>query len=155
MPITSPHSFVPLTKSVHIGIGGTGNCHRYEPAASSTSSNIIKSNTTVVPTHPSAQPRHFIIGRGGAGNRYDASERAMFSFDEELERARRGSDSMAPVYHIGRGGVGNFVDERRVSLAAGQTGSMSSGRSGGSSRGVGEKSKEWLRERFSRGSASN
>ena len=78
----------------------------------------------------------------------------MFSFDEELERVRRGSEGMAPVYHIGRGGVGNLSDER-ISAATKRAGSISSGGSEGSDRGVGERSKEWLKERLSRGSTSN
>ncbi|MCJ1405703.1 hypothetical protein MMC11_008932 [Xylographa trunciseda] len=156
MPIhtTSPHPSVPSTKYVHTGIGGAGNYHRYEPTTSSTSLNPIRSTTTAVPTYPSAQPRNFTTGRGGAGNRCQPSERAIFSFDEELERVRKDSEGMAPVYHIGRGGVGNLLDERRMSAAAERAGSISSGGSGESYRGVGEKSKEWLRERLSRGSAS-
>ncbi|MCJ1322201.1 hypothetical protein MMC15_007547 [Xylographa vitiligo] len=155
MHVASPNPSVSSPKYVHTGIGGAGNYHRYEPAASSTSPNPIRSTTTVVPTHPSAQPRRFTSGRGGAGNRYQASERAMFSFDEELERVRGGSEGMAPVYHIGRGGVGNLLDERKMSAAAERAGSISSGGSGGSDRGVGERSKEWLKERLSRGWTSN
>ncbi|MCJ1391237.1 hypothetical protein MMC18_004099 [Xylographa bjoerkii] len=150
--ITSPHPSVPSAKYVHTGIGGAGNYHRYEPTASSTSS---KTTTTAVPTHPSAQPRHFTTGRGGAGNRYQASERAMFSFDEELERVRRGSEGLAPVYHVGRGGMGNVSDQRRMSETAERTGSISSGGSVTSDWGVGQKSKEWLSQRFSRGSTSS
>ncbi|MCJ1435379.1 hypothetical protein MMC27_004751 [Xylographa pallens] len=152
--VTAPHPSVPSTKYVHTGIGGAGNYHRYESVAPSTSSNALKPTTSAVPTHPSAQPRHCTTGRGGAGNRYQASERAIFSFDEELERVRRGPEGMAPVYHIGRGGVGNLLDERRMSAAAERAGSISSGGSGGSDRGVGERSKEWLKERLSRGSTS-
>jgi hypothetical protein len=38
-----------------------------------------------------------------------ASERPIFSFDEELERQRRMMQNIAPVYHIGRGGAGNYA----------------------------------------------
>lgn len=34
----------------------------------------------------------------------------MFKFDEELERERRHSEAV-PVYHVGRGGAGNLVNE--------------------------------------------
>lgn len=34
----------------------------------------------------------------------------MFKFDEELERERRHSEAV-PVYHVGRGGVGNLINE--------------------------------------------
>ncbi|KAL8672529.1 MAG: hypothetical protein Q9224_007569, partial [Gallowayella concinna] len=36
--------------------------------------------------------------------------RPMFKFDEELERERRNSE-VVPVYHVGRGGAGNLVNE--------------------------------------------
>jgi hypothetical protein len=39
-------------------------------------------------------------------------ERCMFHFDEELER-QRGNSEAVPVYHVGRGGSGNAVVERR------------------------------------------
>lgn len=32
----------------------------------------------------------------------------MFSFDEELAQQERMREHAAPVYHIGRGGAGNF-----------------------------------------------
>ena len=61
------------------------------------------SRTTLTP--PPANG-YFAAGRGGAGNMYRERERAIFSFDEELEREmRRG----APVYHVGRGGAGNMI----------------------------------------------
>ena len=53
---------------------------------------------------------------------HQASERAIFSFDEELERQKTGS---APVFHVGRGGAGNLIDERKSSRAERQ-GSASS-----------------------------
>jgi hypothetical protein len=40
-----------------------------------------------------------------------AQERAMFSFDEELAQQERLREHAAPIYHIGRGGAGNLVDE--------------------------------------------
>jgi hypothetical protein len=58
-------------------------------------------------SHPAAD--RFVAGRGGAGNVRDVSERAIFSFDEELERLSRAQEQAAPVFHIGRGGSGNFV----------------------------------------------
>lgn len=42
-----------------------------------------------------------------------SSERRIFSFDEEL--AKQGKAAASPVYHIGRGGQGNAVNERRES----------------------------------------
>jgi hypothetical protein len=55
-----------------------------------------------------AAPRKtFTAGRGGAGNVYPSSERAIFSFDEELEAQLNQERHAAPVYHVGRGGAGN------------------------------------------------
>jgi hypothetical protein len=39
------------------------------------------------------------------------AERPIFSFDEELERQRRMMEHQTPVYHVGRGGAGNFASE--------------------------------------------
>lgn len=52
---------------------------------------------------------------------HPASERAIFSFDEELERQLRRENAIAPVYHVGRGGAGNMV--------YGQSGSRKNSRS--------------------------
>lgn len=49
----------------------------------------------------------YTSGRGGAGNLHSNSERAIFSFDEELEREMRQTQDLAPVCYIGRGGAGN------------------------------------------------
>ncbi|KAF2846185.1 hypothetical protein T440DRAFT_406288 [Plenodomus tracheiphilus IPT5] len=54
----------------------------------------------------------YATGRGGAGN-MKKTERAMFSFDEELQQQERLRSQQAPVYHIGRGGAGNLVDEMK------------------------------------------
>lgn len=56
-------------------------------------------------TRPSSS---FRSGRGGAGNVHPATERAIFSFDEELERQLSQDRKAAPVYHVGRGGAGNI-----------------------------------------------
>jgi len=40
---------------------------------------------------------------------HNTSERAIFSFDEELERQMRQEKDLAPVYSVGRGGAGNMV----------------------------------------------
>jgi hypothetical protein len=58
-------------------------------------------------------------------------ERAIFSFDEELERQSKLMDHQAPVYHIGRGGAGNVdssLDAQRRSSqsSAGSTSSADS-----------------------------
>ena len=52
-----------------------------------------------------------MTGRGGAGNVFKPveTEECVFQFDEEMVINR---DLQAPVYHIGRGGAGNEVNER-------------------------------------------
>ncbi|PUU81416.1 hypothetical protein B9Z19DRAFT_610499 [Tuber borchii] len=64
------------------------------------------------PDSPSPSPassQFFSTGIGGAGNIRHKSERAIFFFDEELEKERVIRENRAPVYSIGRGGAGNMV----------------------------------------------
>ena len=63
------------------------------------------------------------------------SEERGFKFDEELERERRMGETV-PVYHIGRGGLGNVVGEGRRGSSKGSSG----GSSLGSERGRGDAS---------------
>jgi len=58
-----------------------------------------------------------------------AEERPIFSFDEELELQRRMMKHQAPVYHIGRGGAGNFGSEGVVDSLADRRSSSGSGAS--------------------------
>ena len=57
----------------------------------------------------------------------------MFSFDEELQREEMIKENMskAPIYHIGRGGAGNAVNE--MEPKGGRNGSAASVSSNGSS----------------------
>ena len=57
----------------------------------------------------------------------------MFSFDEELAQQERLREHAAPVYHVGRGGAGNLVEER---AKASRQNSTSSTVSTDSERGV-------------------
>jgi len=65
--------------------------------------------------------RYYTSGRGGVGNYHrltaplPASERTIFSFDEELERDRLFHEHHAPVYSVGRGGAGNIVPADAIS----------------------------------------
>jgi hypothetical protein len=60
-------------------------------------------------TLSSSRSANFYSGRGGAGNVRPSNERAIFSFDEELERQMSQERKAAPVYHVGRGGAGNVT----------------------------------------------
>ena len=118
--ITEPHPSVPRGRSAYVyaGRGGAGNYARYNSKDLTVGHEATgpASRTTLSPA-PSNQK--FTSGRGGAGNTFTRSEkeRAIFSFDEELARDQKLMDarSKAPIYHIGRGGAGNAVDDMKPS----------------------------------------
>lgn len=63
----------------------------------------------------------FSSGRGGAGNIHNNSERAPFSFDEELERQatrETRAKELGTVYSVGRGGAGNYASIRPQSSSS-------------------------------------
>lgn len=108
--VVEPHPS--STRQIHTGRGGAGNVvSRPDATAESTR------DPTSLPRHDTHPPKAFISGRGGAGNVHDISERAIFSFDEELERQMRLEKEVAPVFHIGRGGAGNTIDPDGLDLA--------------------------------------
>jgi hypothetical protein len=80
---------------------------------------VRPSNRAVsINSQKSAASTTYSCGRGGAGNMYSGSERAMFSFDEELTRERVREEGAAPVYHVGRGGAGNLVRRKSEDSAS-------------------------------------
>jgi len=91
----------PHTTMYHTGIGGAGNYRKL------TTTELAAPKQKSVEVKPQARP--FYGGRGGLGNTHSASERAMFSFDEELQRDKLRRESIAPMYAVGRGGAGNIV----------------------------------------------
>jgi hypothetical protein len=102
-----PASTLRLTTPEHqteyssTGTGCAGNHHK--PAAPS---------PTTTPAHlasTSRPPKAFKPSHGGPDTITHFSERAIFSFDEELEQLAHADDTIAPVYHLGRGGAGNTV----------------------------------------------
>lgn len=107
--LVEPHPQA-TTPYIHTARGGAGN------VASATSTTNGSNATGPASRHPSlSTPRRtvFTSGRGGAGNLHTQSERAIFSFDEELEREMRQTQDLAPVCYVGRGGAGNkfYVDQ--------------------------------------------
>ncbi|CAI7615104.1 unnamed protein product [Penicillium bialowiezense] len=100
--VVEPHPSVPHASrpAVYTGRGGCGNVN----------TKTTEARTATGPASltrlDSRAPTTFMAGRGGAGNVHSSSERAIFSFDEELERDMRRA---APVYHVGRGGAGNTM----------------------------------------------
>lgn len=136
--ICEPHPSVPSRgRSAYIqaGRGGAGNIKRYEAAqlTQGPSASGPASRTELSPPPTNAR---FTSGRGGAGNTFSRqeSQRAIFSFDEELRREAMIKENMSktPVYHIGRGGAGNLVNEMEPKPSSRQ-GSDASVSSSGSS----------------------
>ncbi|KAI8931000.1 hypothetical protein NX059_012011 [Plenodomus lindquistii] len=107
--ITEPH---PSVKSyLYSGRGGAGNAMRISPREVTNGATASgPASRAKLPSPPTTNV--YATGRGGAGN-MKKTERAMFSFDEELQQQERLRSQQAPVYHIGRGGAGNLVDEMK------------------------------------------
>ncbi|KAL8812190.1 MAG: hypothetical protein Q9223_000306 [Gallowayella weberi] len=114
--LSEPHPSTTSSTRLPTGRGGAGNFTRPPPpsALPSTTTTINASSSASISSSSSSKNNKFVTGRGGAGNFHAAHEqRPMFKFDEELERERRHSETV-PVYHVGRGGVGNLVNEMSV-----------------------------------------
>lgn len=128
--VTEPHPSIPKSHWVHSGRGGSGNYTQVNPQ-NITSGQTASGPASIRPLKPAAPESYFATGRGGAGNIHREKERAIFSFDEELERQRRMTEHQAPIYHVGRGGMGNLVDEMRPRMdsrsSASSTSSAGSG----------------------------
>jgi hypothetical protein len=102
------------------GRGGAGNMVKVNPK------NITAGATAEGPASATKlrAPQtngYFMTGRGGSGNAHRESERAIFSFDEELARQQKLMDHQTPYYHIGRGGQGNLVDEHTKRRTSGSS----------------------------------
>lgn len=105
--VTEPHPTVASTY-IYSGRGGAGNAMRVNPSQVTNGQTASGPASRIKLTSP---PNNcYLTGRGGAGN-MKKTERAMFSFDEELQQQERLRAQQAPVYHIGRGGAGNLIDE--------------------------------------------
>ncbi|GKZ22615.1 hypothetical protein AbraIFM66951_011498 [Aspergillus brasiliensis] len=129
--VVEPHPSVPHTSrpALHTARGGAGNVINLK--GTKTTDSRSATGPASLTRLDSNVPSTFKSGRGGAGNVHSSTERAIFSFDEELERDLRRA---APVYHVGRGGAGNMVfsDDSSSTLSRKFSGSSSS--SSGSAR---------------------
>jgi hypothetical protein len=106
--IVEPHPSVPASHYFTTGRGGAGNRVK-APSSVTRGSDASGPAARVNLAGPHYNPpKTFTTGRGGAGNVHPSSERAIFSFDEELERQLSQERHAAPVYHVGRGGAGNI-----------------------------------------------
>jgi len=107
--ITEPH---PSTSTyIHSGRGGAGNIFK---APKTSSGATAHGPASLFETGLPKTSSKFSSGRGGAGNIHPSSEQAIFSFDEELERqtTRQRKIEEGAIYHVGRGGAGNFATTR-------------------------------------------
>jgi hypothetical protein len=109
--ITEPHPSVG-SSYIYSGRGGAGNVTRIK-ATDLTNGPTASGPASRVKLTPPPTNHYYASGRGGAGNMHREKERAMFSFDEELQQQERLRSQQAPVYHVGRGGAGNLVDEMK------------------------------------------
>jgi hypothetical protein len=128
--VTEPHPHP--GKYSHAGRGGAGNIFKAPKASEGTTAHGAAS---LFETGLPKSNSRFSSGRGGAGNIHEPSERAIFSFDEELDRqsTRERKLKDGAVYHVGRGGAGNFATTRPDSSRKNSTssaGSDGSARSG-------------------------
>ncbi|KAK3714522.1 hypothetical protein LTR37_007828 [Vermiconidia calcicola] len=157
LSVTEPHPTVPKSGAyIYGGRGGAGNYKRYTaedltsgPSATGPASRISLSKLTKRQT---AQP----TGRGGAGNMFKSSssdnDERVFQFDEEMVKRR---ELQAPVYHIGRGGAANYVDEtqqprsQRMNSTVSAMSSSSEDSSTGNARRSGESTFSKIARRFS------
>jgi hypothetical protein len=110
--ITEPHPSVPASHIYYAGRGGAGNATRVKAADITNGRNASGPASLCKLTSPPSNA-YFTSGRGGAGNVHREKERAMFSFDEELAQQERLREHAAPIYHVGRGGAGNAINEMK------------------------------------------
>lgn len=147
--ITEPHPTVPK-KGAYIGggRGGAGNYRHYDSTQVTTGPNAIGPASRITLSKP--QRRTIPAGRGGAGNMYSESDESIFQFDEEMLTRR---ERQAPVYHIGRGGAANYVDDSKPrTTRQGSTASTSSQASDESTAGIRRSTERAINSIFRRSS---
>lgn len=126
--IAEPHPSVPTTHYMHTGRGGAGNISYVDPSAVTKGPDASgPASQSTLTTGSTSSAYH--AGRGGLGNIHPGADRAIFSFDEELERQRRLMEHQAPVFHVGRGGAGNLAtDPERMGTRSNSSAAWSSNR---------------------------
>ena len=140
--LVEPHPSAQPRAYIATGRGGAGNYSR-APTNLTQGSNAqgppsrAHLNSYSSTSSSSARSSAFHSGRGGAGNVHPATERAIFSFDEELERQLSQDRKAAPVYHVGRGGAGNVNAVSAYPKAGRRSGSDSEGDDRRSEKSVG------------------
>jgi len=120
--ITEPHPTALPNHYVHCGRGGAGNTYKISSTTTTKTPSMTK-----VPSHTSSTSASSktSTGRGGAGNIHAVSDLPHFSFDEEMN-LQVGREAAHDVWHVGRGGAGNWSKKE-----TGRTGSVASSKSSG------------------------
>ncbi|TVY78398.1 hypothetical protein LSUE1_G008916 [Lachnellula suecica] len=121
--VTEPHPT--MNAYAHSGRGGAGNFYK-APKTSNPSS--ARGPASLFETGLPQSSSKFSSGRGGAGNIHHSSERPIFSFDEELERQSTRERKMkeGAVWHVGRGGAGNWISTSATQSSSRKDSSSSS-----------------------------
>jgi len=132
----------PTPAYMHTARGGAGNIAKTTPTMNTTT--LLEPQSKPQPVqkqqlHRRLPPPPSTVfptsrGRGGAGNMHHQSQsnhqcessRTIFSFDEELAFQLRHESHLPPVYHVGRGGAGNIVQQQRQQRKDSETSSTSS-----------------------------
>jgi len=127
--VTEPHPHVSPSAFIHSGRGGAGNTFQ---APKTTDGSTARGPASLFSRGLPQTSSKFSSGRGGAGNILPSSEKAPFSFVEELESqsTREKKLSEGGNWHVGRGGAGNWASGSQSA----RKGSTSSDDSNGSVR---------------------
>jgi len=122
--VTEPHPSV-SSSYVHSGRGGAGNTFKAPKTTAPASARGVASLFEAGLPQTASK---FSSGRGGAGNIHPSSEKAIFSFDEELERqsSREKKLQNGAIYHVGRGGAGNWAASSSMTSSSRKDSSSSS-----------------------------
>ncbi|KAH8596460.1 hypothetical protein B0O99DRAFT_510560 [Bisporella sp. PMI_857] len=131
--VTEPHPNVQQNMYTHSGRGGAGNTFK---APKTTHGPSAHGPASLFGSYLPQTSSKFSSGRGGAGNIHPSSEKATFSFDDELERQATRDKKLkeGAVYHVGRGGAGNWTVAQPKSSRKDSSSSTESDRSGFFSR---------------------
>ncbi|KAI3542479.1 hypothetical protein CSPX01_06957 [Colletotrichum filicis] len=112
--VTEPHPTVAPNTYIYSGRGGFGNIRKAPQVLTPATGITTPLKPAPIPTGNGGATRRFYSGIGGAGNRHEAPERPVRTFDEDFDRQE--VRDRAAVGHVGIGGAGNVT--RRVSDAS-------------------------------------
>lgn len=132
--VIEPHPTVPKSGGyIGGGRGGAGNIKKYRAEELSNGASATGPASRISLARPFGK-RTITSGRGGAGNVFSSNEESIFQFDEEMIKSRE-TAHVTPVYHIGRGGAGNWINEAKPVTASQRKNSTDSERSNEESAG--------------------